>query len=107
MKKTLSMTVFILSLLTVALSSAYCIYGIYDIGRSMDELANDPSASGIDYMGIGWGYSISLSALSAFGLILSAVSIKLSQRKALRYTSVAWTVVSAILMIISVFLFFV
>lgn len=107
MKKTLSMTVFILSLLAVALSAACCIYGIYDIGRSMDELANDPSASGIDYMGIGWGYGISLFALSAFGLILSAVSIKLSPRKTLQCTSVAWTVVSAVLMIISVFLFFV
>lgn len=107
MKKTISTILLTLSFLIVALSIACCIYGIYDINRTLDSLANNPSASGIDYLGIGWGYGIVLFALSALGLILSSVNVKLLQQKALRYMSVAEIVVSALLMITSFFLFYV
>lgn len=65
------------------------------------------SASGIDFMGIGWGYGIILFVLSTLGLILSAVNIKLLSKKALRYTAVAEVVISSILVIVSFFIFYV
>ena len=58
-------------------------------------------------MGIGWGYGIPLFVLSIFGLILSAVNMKLLSKKVLRYTAVAEVAVSAVLIIVSVFIFYV
>ncbi len=58
-------------------------------------------------MGIGWGYGIPLFVLSIFGLILSAVNMKLLSKKVLRYTAVAEAAVSAVLIIVSVFIFYV
>lgn len=105
MRKTISIILLALSLLVVTLSAAGTIYAIYDINRITNDLANDPSASGIDYLGIGWGYGIILCAISAVGLILSAINIKLLQRKTLRYAAIAEGVVSAVLIITSIFLF--
>ena len=58
-------------------------------------------------MGIGWGYGIILFVLSIFGLILSAVNIKQLSKKVLRYTAVAEIAVSAVLIIVSIFIFYV
>ena len=107
MKKVTSTILFVLSLLFVVLSVAGTIYAIYDIDRILNDLANDPSASGIDFLGIGWGYGIPLFVLSIFGLILSAVNMKLLSKKVLRYTAVAEVAVSAVLIIVSVFIFYV
>lgn len=107
MKKVTSTILFVLSLLFVVLSVAGTIYAIYDIDRISNDLANDPSASGIDFMGIGWGYGIVLFTLSVLGLMLSAVNIKLLAKKALRYIAIAEVAVSAVLIIISVFVFYV
>lgn len=106
MKKITSTSLFVLSLLLVVLSVVCAIYAIYDIDRISNDLANDPSASGIDFMGIGWGYGIILFVLSIFGLILSAVNIKQLSKKALRYTAVAEIAVSAVLIIVSIFIFY-
>lgn len=97
MKKVTSIILFALSLLFVALSVAGTIYAIYDIVRISNDLANNPSSSGIDFMGIGWGYGIVLFVMSIFGLTLSAVNIKLLSKKALRYIAVAEVAVSAVL----------
>lgn len=107
MKKVTSTILFVLSLLFAVLSVAGTIYAIYDIDRILNDLANNPSASGIDSMGIGWGYGIVLFALSAIGLALSAVNLKLLSKKVLRYTAVAEVAVSAVLIIISVCIFYV
>ena len=101
MKKA-STILFILSLLFVILAVSGSIYAIYDIAQISNNLANDPSASGIDFMGIGWGYGIILFVLSTLGLILSAVT-----KKVLRYTAVAEIAVSAVLIIVSIFIFYV
>lgn len=106
MKKTISTILLILSLLIGVLLIACCLYGFYDINRTLNELANDPSGSGIDYFGIGWGYGIILFALSVPELILSAVNMKLLQQKALRYISAAGIVISGLLMIASIYLFY-
>ena len=107
MKKTTSTILLVLSLLFVVLSVVGTIYAIYDIERITNDLANDTSASGIDFMGIGWGYGIILFVLSIFGLILSAVNIKQLSKKVLRYTAVAEIAVSAVLIIVSIFIFYV
>lgn len=105
MKKTVSIIIFIASSLIVFLSVIYCFYGIYDIKRIFVELENNPSASGIDYWGIGWGYGFNLFAYSALGLILSSINIKLLQKKALRNISIAETVLSVLLVIASICMF--
>lgn len=107
MKKITSTILFVSSLLLVVLSVVCAIYAIYDIAQISNNLANDPSASGIDFMGIGWGYGIILFVLSTLGLILSAVNIKLLSKKALRYTAVAEVVISSVLVIVSFFIFYV
>lgn len=81
-------------------------YSICDINSAVDELANDPSASGIDYGGIGWGYGIGLFTISVLDLILSCVSKKLQQRKIYQYISFAAALVFVLLMAVSVILFF-
>lgn len=107
MKRITSTILLVLSLLFVVFSVAGTIYAIYDIDRMSKGLANDSSASGMDFMGIGWGYGIVLFVLSAIGLTLSAINIKLLSKKALRYTAFAEVAVSSILLIISIFIFYV
>lgn len=107
MKEITSTILLVLSLLFVVLSVVCTIYAIYDIDRISKDLANDPGASGIDFMGLGWGYGIILFAMSALGLILSAVNIKLLSKKVLRYTAFAEVVISSILVIVSFFIFYV
>lgn len=106
MKKTISIIIFAVSVLILAALVIACIYGIYDINRTLNELANDPGASGIDYFGIGWGYGIILFALSVPELILLAVNMKLLQQKTLRYISAAGIVISGLLMMASIYLFY-
>lgn len=106
MKKSISVILFILSLVVVTLSIAGSIYGICDINRMRNDLANDTSASGIDYMGIGWGYGIILFVASAIALILSAINIKMLKKKSLQYISVAEVFASVILIVTSVFMFY-
>ncbi len=106
MKKTLSVILLVVSCLVLVVSIAFCIYSVVDINRSLNELANNPSASGIDYLGIGWGYGICLFTVSVLGFILSAVSKKLLQQKSLRYVCIIAMVIFALLLITSIFLFY-
>ncbi|MBR3978939.1 MAG: hypothetical protein IKJ94_04880 [Oscillospiraceae bacterium] len=105
MKRILSMILLVASCLVLIVSIIFCVYSIADINRILNELANDPSASGIDYFGIGWGYGICLFAVSVLGFILSWISKKLLQQKILRYITIAAMAVFALLFIISIFTF--
>ncbi|MBR5322573.1 MAG: hypothetical protein IKU48_03410 [Clostridia bacterium] len=107
MKRKLSMILFVISCLVLITSIVFCVCSIVDINHILNKLANDPSASGIDYLGIGWGYGIGLFAVSVLGLILSMISKKLLQQKTLRYICIIAMVVFALLLITSVFLFYI
>lgn len=106
MKRTLSLIFLVASLLVLILSLFICIYGIYDINRSLGELANDPSASGADYFGIGWGYGINLLATSTLGLILSGIGKRMQQTKILQYVSLAAILIFSLLVVVAIFLFY-
>jgi hypothetical protein len=79
---------------------------VVDINRILNELVNNPSASGIDYFGIGWGYGICLFTVSVLGFILSAISKKLLQQKSLGYVCIIAMVIFALLLITSIFFFY-
>jgi len=81
MKRTLSIILLIVSCLVLIVSIVFCVYSIVDINRILNKLANDPSASGIDYFGVGWEYGICLFTASFLCLILSGISKKLLQQK--------------------------
>ena len=74
--------------------------------RVLAELANDPSASGIDYFGIGWGYGICLSAISIFGIIVSYINKKVQQIQVLKNISLGAIFIFALFIVLSVLLFY-
>ena len=84
--------------LVLVLSVAFLIYSIFDIPRVKGELARDPSASGIDYWGIGWGYGIGLFCLSLFGLTLGIINLHLQKRELLQYGCVVSVILFGMLM---------
>lgn len=106
MKRTFSFILPVISYLVLLFSIVFCIYSIVDINRLLNDLANDPGASGIDYFGIGWGYGVILFACSVFGFILSCINRKLLQQKALRSVSVIGMILFALLFIVSLCLFY-
>ncbi|MBO5324431.1 MAG: hypothetical protein J6A88_10135 [Oscillospiraceae bacterium] len=106
MKRTISIIVFTLSCFLLLLSIFLGIYGFYDLNRTLEELANTPGTSGIDYWGVGWGYGICLFVPSVLGLVLSIVSKILQQQKALQYISVCMIFLFVWLTIASICLFF-
>ena len=106
MKRILSMILLVASCLVLIVSIGFCVYSIVDINRISNELANDLSASGMDYFGIGWGYGICLFTISVLGLLLSGLSKKLLQQKTLRYLTIVAMGVFALLLITAIFLFY-
>lgn len=82
------------------------VYGIVDTERTLAALANDPAASGMDFMGVGWGYGICLFAVSALGAAVSLVSAKLQQRKIRRTASQTAAALFFLLLAVSVCLFY-
>lgn len=106
LKKTLSIILFTVLCLVLTVSVVICFYSIYDINRTLNELANTPGTSGIDYLGIGWIYGICLFAVSVLGLILSGISQKLLQQKIQQYVSIVAMVVFALLLMISFLIFY-
>ena len=107
MKRTLSIILLTLSCLVLIVAIAFCIYSFYDINLVLNELSNTPGTSGIDYMGIGWGYGLVLFATSALGLILSVISKKLLHQKTLQCLTIVAMIIFALLLITSLFLFYV
>lgn len=106
MKKTISLFVFVLSVIALLLTISCSVYGIIDIHRTLNALAADPAASGADYFGVGWGYGIETFLLSAVGLILSIINIKIAKQKWIRRGSIAAVAVFALLVITAVLMFY-
>ena len=104
--KKLSAVLFAALCIILVISLCICIYGVWDIICAAGDLANDPSASGIDYMGLGWGTAIALMVSSALGLILSCISRKMQRDKRLRSVSLTSIVIFALLIVVSVLLFY-
>lgn len=105
MKRILAMILFVVSCLVLIASIAFFVYGVVDINRILNELSNNPSASGIDYLGIGWVYGIGLFVVSILGLIMSGISKKMLQKKILQYASIVEMVAFSLLLVTSIFLF--
>lgn len=105
MKKATIIIPFIIMLIILAVSIIFCIYSIVGINYEFNEIANNPSSSGIDSLGIGWVYGIGLFILSIFGLILSVINTKLLKPNSLKYISLASILLFGILIIISIFIF--
>ena len=105
MKQLMSKILFIIMSVILIVSVLFCVYSIYGIYCTMEELANDSSASGVEYLGIGWGYNICLFATSTLGLILSIISRKLQQQRILQNISVVAIVIFSLLIVASIFLF--
>ena len=105
MKRILAMILFVVSCLVLIASIAFFVYGVVDINRILNELSNNPGASGIDYLGIGWAYGIGLFVVSILGLIMSGISKKMLQKKILQYASIVEMVAFSLLLVTSIFLF--
>lgn len=103
MKKAVILIPFIIMLIVLAVSVIFCIYGIYEF----NEIANNPSTSGIDYLGIGWVFGLGLFILSIFGLILSVINTKIVKINSLKYISLASIFLFGALIITSIFIFYV
>ena len=106
MKRVLSTVLLVAMGLLFIASLCFCIYSFYDLNRVLAELANDPSASGIDYFGIGWGYGICLSAISIFGIIVSYINKKVQQIQVLENISLGAIFIFALFIVLSVLLFY-
>lgn len=107
MKKVLSIVLLIATSLLLFASLYFCIYSFYDINCVLDKLANDPNASGIDYFGIGWGYGICLFAISIIGLFVSIISKKMQQQRISKNISLGAIFIFVLLIVVSIFLFFI
>ena len=107
MKRIISIFLFVIMCLTLLASISFCLYSFFDLNRIADELANNPSASGIDYLGNGWGYGIILFVMSCFGLVVSTISSKLFKYKRTpKYISVASIIIFVLLLMTSISIFF-
>lgn len=106
MKQTIPTFLLAAACLLLLLAVVLFIYGVSDLNRTLDILASDPAASGIDYMGLGWGAGISLLAVSLPGLILAVIASRSHTRRLLRRISAATAAIHALLTALSVFLFY-
>lgn len=106
MKKVLSIMLLVATGLLLIASLSFCIYSFYDLNCVLAELANAPSASGIDFFGIGWGYGIGLFTISIIGLIVSIINKKVQQQQVLKNISLGAMLVFVLLIVISIFLFY-
>ncbi len=107
MRKLISFILFALTVLTVIITVIFCIYSIVDIQRELVRLENTPGTSGIDYLGLGWGYGIILFFVSVFGLIISAINIQVSYINIVKYISVASTLLFVLLVFASFAVFYI
>lgn len=106
MRKAISLFLFILSVLALVSAISCSVYGIIDIHRTLSELAADPTASGVEYFGIGWEYGIGTFLPSAIGLILSVINRKIAKQKWIRYGSIIAVIAFSLLVLLAVFMFY-
>ena len=105
MKRVLSIVLLVAMGLLFIASLCFCIYSFYDLNRVLAELANDPSASGIDYFGLGWGYGIYLFAISITGLIVSIINKRVQQIQVVKNISLCAIFAFVLFIVLSVLLF--
>ena len=73
MKRILPFVVMCLHLIATLI---FCVYSFFDIARYLQR----PGLSGVDMLGLGWGYGICLFSLAVLGIILSHISEKSSRK---------------------------
>ena len=105
MKKVLSVVLMVAMSLLLIGSVCFCIYSVNDLERLQQEMAKDPSVSGIDFLGLGWGYALILDAISFLGLIISIINTKVQEKPVLKIISDSASFVFVIIMVMSVCLF--
>lgn len=106
MKRKLSLTLFIASIVDLVFCICFCVYGIIDFQNTFAGLAATPGTSGMDYFGLGWGYGIALFFGALSGLLLSIISVILAQKKGIRYGSFASIALFSLLLVIAVIVFY-
>ncbi len=106
-KKIFSTILFVTSILLSLFDIGFCVYGIIDINKTTAKLANTPGTSGIDYFGTGWVLGIGLFLLSAFGLLLSIISAKISQKKVFVCISYIMIILFSVLLILGIVSFYI
>lgn len=99
MKRILPFVVMCLHLIATLL---FCVYSILDIERYLQQ----PGLSGIDMLGLGWGYGICLFALAVLGIILSNISEKKQTEGPLKTISCFVKIVFWLLIVVSVIIFY-
>ena len=106
LKKVLSIIFLVAMSLSFLISLLLSIYSSYDLNRVLVELANDPSVSGIDYFGLGWGYGICLFSISIIGLIVSIINKKLQRQQILKNISLGAIFSFVLFIVLSILLFY-
>ena len=106
MRKRIPIILSAISYLILIAAVLFCICSIIDSIRITSELTVDPGASGMDYFGIGWGYGIGLFTLSVFGLIFAGISMHGLRQKFLRWVTGIAILIFVLLLITSIFLFY-
>lgn len=89
MKKVISIILFVLSIIATLLDIFVCVYGLIDIYNEVTELSM-AHASGADYLGVAVGlgvYAIGIFIISLFGIIISGINAKITERIAIKYIS--------------------
>jgi len=106
MRKKFSIVLLVSSCLIFLIALSFCIYSFIGLSHDLDQLANDHNVSGIDFLGVGWGYGIILFLLSLTGLLFSIVSGITQERKRGKCISSSVGCLFILLLFVAVFLFY-
>ncbi len=109
MRKALSLIPLIMAIILFVASVILCFYSVYDINSARNELADNPGASGADYLGVTIAYGASLFilfSLSTLGLILSVISRKILEQRIPRLISIVLIFLFVFIMTTSFFFYF-
>ncbi len=88
MKKVFSWIFFVLTIFVFAFDLYFAISGVIDVHRSLDKLAATPSASGVDYLGVGADILVlGVIVISIFGFVFSIISCKISRNRVMSIIS--------------------
>ncbi len=91
----------------LVLALALAIYCFYSIDLKLKSLSYAPEKLEFGALGTGWVYGLDLLSACFIGLLFSTVSMQIQQNKAMKYISLGVVIVEGILLVISIFLFFI
>lgn len=91
----------------VVLALVLCVYCFYSIDLKLKELSYAPDKLEFGALGTGWVYGLDLLSACFVGLLFSIISMQLQENKAMKYISIGAVAVEGILLIISIFMFFI